>query len=527
MLTKSLGHFPFPTAVTNEEGDIVEANKAFYSVMDHAETYIQRDMRRFLRSKQQEHSPVVIPGTSYRMIARPYEDQQDMHALILFRDEQFHQINQIIEHSYDGLSVTDATGVTVMINGAVERYTGVPREYFLGKSAERLITRGFLQESVTAQVIKARKPVTVFQGGTNDQQIMMTGTPIFSGDEVRQVVINLRDITELVYQYQSYLRTKDTGDDSTGHVEHQDVEMVQISSMVSRIANVDASVLLMGETGVGKDVIANQLYEKSDRKNHGEFIKVNCGAIPFDLLESELFGYEDGAFSGAKRHGKPGMFELADRGVIFLDEVGELPSALQVKLLRVLQDGEIRRIGGTVTKKVDVRIISATNQNLRQMVREAKFREDLYYRLNVLPIKIPPLRERPNDIDYIATHYLKQYGEKYRVQKKFSDEFVQWMHTHQWPGNIRELANLIQRLVITVAEPIIDVEHLPNDYQNKFDDEELTNENLLKKAAEDAERNLLEKAMAKYKTTYNVAKALNSSQATVARKVKNYGITVH
>ncbi|GAK11516.1 LOW QUALITY PROTEIN: sigma-54 dependent transcriptional regulator [Geomicrobium sp. JCM 19039] len=471
------------------------------------------------RSREQ---PVQFDGTRYRTLTF-LEDEDGLFSHLIFQDDLFFDLYNVVERSYDGISMTDVHGVTKLVNGAVERYTGIPREYFLGKSADRLVTRGFLQESVTAKVLAERKPVTVFQGGTNDQQIVMTGSPLFNDTgEIQQVVINFRDISELVYLYQQHLQEKQVNDYSGERAEHQDVEMQQISSMVKRVANVDATVLFMGETGVGKDVFATELYERSRRSAHGDFIKVNCGAIPMDLLESELFGYEDGAFSGAKRKGKPGMFELADKGVLFLDEVGELPSALQVKLLRVLQDGEIRRIGGTKTKFVDVRIVSARTR-IYERWKTVRFEKILYYRLNVLPIKIPPLRERKNDIDWFAQHFMEQYSRKYRVEKTYSEDFKIWMRAYHWPGNIRELANLIQRLVITVPDMMIDVRHLPADYAKPVQD---GGDNLLKKAAENAERELLERAFAEHKTTYEVARALNSSQATVARKMKNYGINV-
>lgn len=303
-------------------------------------------------------------------------------------------------------------------------------------------------------------------------------------------------------------------------------EMKLIYDTAQRVANIDATVLILGETGVGKDVLANYIYANSLRAKEGEFIKVNCGAIPAELLESELFGYEKGAFTGASSEGKPGLFELADKGMIFLDEIGELSLNLQVKLLRVLQEGEIQRIGGSRPKKVNVRIISATNRDLKEMVDRGKFREDLYYRLNVIPIHIPPLRERRADILPLTKLYLEKMNEKYQLNKELDYSLKSFFMSYNWPGNVRELSNLIERLVVTTREDRIFLDDLPSEYLNS---ENYTSDKILslKEAVENAERKVLSLAAEKYSNTYEIAKALDSSQPTIVRKLKKYNIEIN
>lgn len=311
-------------------------------------------------------------------------------------------LDAIIENSYDGIYITDQNGITLYTNSAIERITGIPKEYYIGKSVDQLIKRGILNTSVTHKVVKLRRTVSVVQDNFAGKETLITGSPVFNEEgEIEQVVTNIRDLSdlnelmheltkvnELNNQYKQEIEKlrKITSQDGVVFVSDK---MKMIYEIAERISDIDATVLILGETGVGKDVLARNIYNRSIRSKKGDFVKINCGAIPADLLESELFGYEGGAFTGANQKGKPGMFEVAESGILFLDEVGELPLQLQVKLLRALQEREIQRIGGTKPKKIDVRIIAATNRNLLEMVKVGEFREDLYYRLNVIPITIP------------------------------------------------------------------------------------------------------------------------------------------
>ncbi len=301
--------------------------------------------------------------------------------------------------------------------------------------------------------------------------------------------------------------------------------MQELIQTAIQVAKVDCTVLLLGESGTGKDVIAGIIHAFSHRPGH--MVKINCGAIPDSLLEAELFGYERGAFTGAKREGKPGKFEEAHNGTIFLDEIGDLPLHLQVKLLRVLQDKEIVRVGGTRTKKVNTRIIAATNKNLHNMVREGKFREDLFYRLNVIPLKIPPLRERKEDIMPLILHFKRIFEKKYNTTRNCSPKVVQLFLSYDWPGNVRELENLLERIYV-ISDPVktITPEILIKDYltinREHYAEKAVSVHRLtsLKEATEEMERQLISLAMTKFHTLKQIAGALGVSESTICRKLK-------
>ncbi|MFY0802484.1 sigma-54 interaction domain-containing protein [Peribacillus frigoritolerans] len=449
-------------------------------------------------------------------------------------------LDAIIENSYDGIYITDQDGITLYTNSAIERITGIPKEYYIGKSVDQLIKRGILNASVTHKVVKLRRTVSVVQDNFAGKETLITGSPVFNAEgEIEQVVTNIRDLSdlnelmheltkanELNNQYKQEIEKlrKITSKDGVVFVSDK---MKMIYEIAERISDIDATVLILGETGVGKDVLARNIYNRSIRSKKGDFIKINCGAIPADLLESELFGYEGGAFTGANQKGKPGMFELAESGILFLDEVGELPLQLQVKLLRALQEREIQRIGGTKPKKIDVRIIAATNRNLTEMVKSGDFREDLFYRLNVIPITIPPLRERREDILALTDLFLTKANEQYKFSKEIDSRLKEYFYQHDWPGNVRELINIVERLVVLTDNRILSINDLPEEYQPENRNQPNYNATLtLKEAVERAEKEILTKAAQTYQTTYEIAEALESSQATIVRKLKKYRLKV-
>ncbi|MEB2492675.1 sigma 54-interacting transcriptional regulator [Peribacillus frigoritolerans] len=449
-------------------------------------------------------------------------------------------LDAIIENSYDGIYITDQDGITLYTNSAIERITGIPKEYYIGKSVDQLIKRGILNASVTHKVVKLRRTVSVVQDNFAGKETLITGSPVFNAEgEIEQVVTNIRDLSdlnelmheltkanELNNQYKQEIEKlrKITSKDGVVFVSDK---MKMIYEIAERISDIDATVLILGETGVGKDVLARNIYNRSIRSKKGDFIKINCGAIPADLLESELFGYEGGAFTGANQKGKPGMFELAESGILFLDEVGELPLQLQVKLLRALQEREIQRIGGTKPKKIDVRIIAATNRNLSEMVKTGDFREDLFYRLNVIPITIPPLRERREDILALTDLFLTKANEQYKFAKEIDSRLKEYFYQHDWPGNVRELINIVERLVVLTDNRILSINDLPEEYQPENRNQPNLNATLtLKEAVERAEKEILTKAAQTYQTTYEIAEALESSQATIVRKLKKYRLKV-
>ena len=313
-------------------------------------------------------------------------------------------LESIFESSYDGIYITDREGLTLKVNQAFERITGVSRENLVGRYMEDLVKEGTFSCFITRDVVEQKRPVTLRQTVKDNCNLIITGSPIFDeAGEVEMVITNVRDITELVELEKKLKLTQMAStryqeelfkEVSAGHFVCESPALKSVVKLAGLVAPRDSSVLILGETGVGKEVLARYIHESSGRKGNN-YIKINCGSIPPNLLESELFGYAPGAFTGASSKGKVGMFELADEGTLFLDEIGELPLELQSSLLRVLQDGEVTRVGDTRSKKINVRLITATNRVLEDMVAQGTFRRDLYYRLNVISLTVPPLRERP------------------------------------------------------------------------------------------------------------------------------------
>jgi PAS domain S-box-containing protein/TyrR family helix-turn-helix protein len=450
------------------------------------------------------------------------------------------ELNAILDSSYDGIYITDGNGVTLRLNKACERIDEVDAKEVVGKHMAELINKGYYSESVSLKVIKEKKPLTIIQRLKSGKELMVTGNPIFKNGKITRVVTNSRDMTELnelrrqleenkriTEKYQSELRLLRSQAVQYESVIAKSEQMKTLINLAMRIAEVDTTVLIQGESGVGKEVLAKIIYKNSKRVNE-PFIKVNCGAIPENLLESELFGYEGGAFTGAKKEGKIGLFELANNGTLFLDEVGELPFNLQVKLLRALQEKEIIRVGGNSSINIDVRIIAATNRDLKKAVKDGSFRADLFYRLNVVPLMIPPLRARKEDIEHLAQHFLNKFNKKYETNKFFSNEALKILLNYAWPGNVRELENLIERIVVTSNENEIKPKHLIV-YFNEVNGEnsvviERDTVESLREAVDNFEKNLLLQMMHYYDSTRDLAAALKVNRSTITRKFKKYGI---
>jgi len=384
--------------------------------------------------------------------------------------------------------------------------------------------------------LEQKKTITIKQTISTGKKILVTGSPIFNEQgEIIRVVTNVRDMTELNNLHKKLERSMEL----QAHYEREisqlknkyegqkkiivkSRQMKNAIEMAERLARVDTTVLILGESGVGKELIAQLIHENSSRPLRGAFIKVNCGAIPGDLLESELFGYEEGAFTGARKGGKAGLFEIADGGTIFLDEIAELPLNLQVKLLRVLQEKELTRLGGSKPIMSDVRIISATNKDLYKMVKSKLFREDLYYRLNVVPLLIPPLRERVDDILPLTQYHLEYFAEKHKITKILSPKTMECLMAYSWPGNIRELINTLERLVVTVDHDILEPQDLPQTLLSEIP--EIHVNNSLIDAVASLEKKLISKALLEHKTTRKAAIILGISQTCLIKKAKKNGI---
>jgi len=485
-----------------------------------------------------------------------YEDGEIVGAVAILQDvselesfskelavtkEMRQELEAIIDSSFDGIFVTDDKGKVLRVNKAYERLTGIKGEQIVGQTMNDLVAAGFYSRSVSMKVIEEKKPVTIAQKVKSGRRVLVTGNPVMDAQgQIFRIVTNVRDVTELnelrqqlekaqeleklYHQELEQLRHSISGQSDAVVVSQ---EMKDIFELAVRVSSVDATILILGESGVGKEVVAKTLHKHSRRKNNS-FLKVNCGAIPEHLLESELFGYEGGAFTGAKKEGKPGIFELSNKGTLFLDEIGELSLNLQVKLLRVLAEREITRVGGTNPIPIDVRIIVATNRNLEDMVKRGQFREDLYYRLNVVPIVIPPLRQRKEDIPPLALHFLNQFNAQYGVQKKLSYEVFNYLREYDWPGNVRELRNVIERMVVTTPDDLLEVRHIPKGLaQNTVDSHNVVQVNgiiPLNDAVREVEKQVLLNALRKYKTSRQLASVLKVDQSTIVRKMHKYGL---
>ncbi|WP_092350657.1 sigma-54 interaction domain-containing protein [Desulfuromusa kysingii] len=454
-------------------------------------------------------------------------------------------LNTIIDSSADGLWVSDSQGIIIRINPASERISDVKAEDIIGRSTQELIDLGIIKRSVFEEVINSKKVVSYLTQSANGRKFIATGTPVFdvSGDVVR-VVVSERDVSE-IDRLQRELEEQEAIKDEFRHkiAEMQQTNlssqqviakspcMVKALSQAIRVSNVDSSVLILGESGVGKGLFAD-LIHKNSRRAEKPIIKINCGAIPESLIEAELFGYEKGAFTGAQAQ-KPGHFEFADGGTLFLDEIAELPLSAQVKLLHFLEDGQITRVGGTTGRTVDVRVLAATHRNLEEMVENKSFRLDLYYRLNVIPIYVPSVRERKDCVLPLLRYYLDFYAEKVGCKRRLSLAATDALLSYKFPGNVRQLMNICERLVVMSETELVDLQDLPSDVfssqkkQGRSSAVQLPENIALREAIEKVERSILKRSYAKHRNQYKMAALLGVTQATIARKLKKYGISKH
>ncbi|WP_426350380.1 sigma-54 interaction domain-containing protein [Alloiococcus sp. CFN-8] len=456
---------------------------------------------------------------------------------IISDNKYFNLIENVIETSYDGIYITDGCANTILVNSSYERITGLKKQEVIGYNMKELVSSGKISKSVTLLVLEHRKTKTLYQKFNTGKSALVTGTPFFdSNNEIQLVVTNVRDITDIESLEEKIIETNNRNLKYRELIEElkmqiaeneeiiaDDENSLSLLLMAKRVAKVDSTIMLYGETGTGKDVLAKYIYNNSLRSSK-PFIKINCGAIPETLIESEFFGYSYGAFTGALKGGKAGIFETADKGTLFLDEIGELPLNMQVKLLRVLQDGEITRIGEHNSIKVDVRIIGATNRNLYEMVEKKFFREDLFYRLNVIPLSVSPLRERLGSIMPLAEYFLKSFNLRYGANKIFSRRLKKYLYEYNWPGNIRELQNLIERLTITSSEDVIDIMDLPEHIIRYVDFHIKDNmyDKKLYDALECLEKEMILKAYDKYHNVRDAARELGIDPSTFVRKRKKY-----
>lgn len=485
-------------------------------------------------------TPVYLDGTIVGVISI-FQDISE-YEKVSTELESFKRLNEeldaIIESSYDGLYITDGESRTLRVNQAYERITGITKKEVLGKRTEDLVSDGLFKPSVTLEVLQKKRPITIMQQIKAGKTVMVTGNPIFDFNKrIVRVVTNVRDLTELnqlkteleetrqlTRRYQEQLNEQQYLSEANQELVIKSEAMRLVFQKALKMARVDSAVLLTGESGVGKDLLARFIHKAGHRKENN-FVKINCGAIPQNLLESELFGYEKGAFTGARGEGKAGLLEMGQGGTVFLDEIADLPIYLQVKMLSAIEDKEITRLGGTRPKKIDFRLIAATNRDLTGMVRNETFREDLYFRLSILPLVIPPLRERKEDVIPLINHFLKKFNQIHNLKKTFTQEVHDRLIRYSMPGNVRELMNIVEQLVVMSESQAVTFDELPHYLRVKDPSLSFAGDlNNLKLTRADMEKKLIEEALRKHKTLQQVAQFLGVNQSTVSRKIHRYNI---
>ncbi|PEV29045.1 RNA polymerase subunit sigma-54 [Bacillus cereus] len=436
-------------------------------------------------------------------------------------------LKDVFEYAFDEIFVTDEQGIVVRVNSTCERHYQLAAEELVGKHVKELQKDGIFYPSATLEVIEKKRSIELVQTTKSGEYLHVRTRPVFDDEgNLRRVISYSRDLTEL-YQLRQKVEEMDNQlktykKELRETYEHEglifkSLAMQKIVDTIKKVSVVDSTVLVLGETGVGKSRLVRHLHEVSHRK-HESFYEINCAALPTNLIESELFGYSGGSFTGANREGKKGLLESAHKGTLFLDEIGEMPLEIQAKLLQVLQEKTFRPIGGRELKKVDVRIVAATNRDLSEMVKQGTFRKDLYYRLNVIPIAIPPLRERTEDILPLIYHYLQHFNKKYGRDVKLAPSTLQMFVGYPWEGNNREIENVIERIVITVDD-VVTVEDLPLSMQEAAVEQSGQS---LYKMLEEVERNIILKAYKTYGSSYKVAEFLQISQSAATRKIKKF-----
>ena len=453
----------------------------------------------------------------------------------------------VVDHLDDSIFITDKDGVVLYVNPAYERNTGILSDEVVGRTVQDIIDEGTLfRGGASLDVLKNKRRAFRLATTYKDDAPKVgytVGVPIFDENgELQQVVVSSRPIDSLRglrKDFQSFLDEANALKDTNNNIklyESADDPILSDSligsssslhdvwEMIQKVAPTDASVMINGESGVGKEIVADEIYKMGPRKDK-PFVKVNCASIPVNLLESELFGYEKGAFTGASASGKKGLFEMANHGTFLLDEIGDMPLDLQVKLLRAIQSKEITRVGGTKPIPLDIRFISSTNSDLKKKIEEGTFRRDLFYRLSVIPIHIPPLRERTDDLEELCNHFIKIYGEHHGHMIHLLPAHMNLMKKYSWPGNIRELENVIEYLTIcSSGTGSINTEMLQS-LMNVTDADEMNlNEVSLAESMEQHEIARIENALANSRNLREAGKILGVNASTVSRKIKQYGI---
>ncbi|WMM25998.1 sigma 54-interacting transcriptional regulator [Tissierella sp. MB52-C2] len=447
-----------------------------------------------------------------------------------------------MEFSSDGILISDVNGNVIYLNKAYEQTTGLKKEQILNKNLKTLMEEQIFNKAISLSVLQDEVPISIIHKYITGKSALTTANPIYDKEKkIIGVICNTRNVSELLNLRNELFETKELTKKYSEEIKilrqlalhheefiYESKVMENTIKLASKAAAFDSTILIHGESGTGKEVLAKFIHNESPRKNQ-PFIKVNCAAIPNELFESELFGYMGGSFTGASKDGKPGMFELANYGTILLDEIGELPLPIQSKLLRVIQEKEVFRVGGQTPISLDVRVLAATNKDLKKEVAEGRFREDLFFRLNVVPINIPALKERREDIPKLIQFFLEKLNRKYKKIISITDDAINILKSYTWPGNVRELENLIEYLFIMNTSEEIDIEQLPPQvltqqlYTNSWGEEDSYIPNL-NYMIERYEKSIILSTLKNYPSIRQASKVLGVHYSTLSRKIKKYNI---
>lgn len=453
----------------------------------------------------------------------------------------FDKLKKILDNSHDEIYVTNANGIVIYVNNACEKHYGVKASEIIGKKSREISEKKYWGPRVSPIAIDKKMSITLEQKTCTGKTLLTTATPIFdSNGNIEMIIENSRDVTEsegikhelekstqLLMRYEkevAVLREKET---KIPDYVCKSSKMESLLTLVRRIAAVNSTVLLLGESGSGKSHMAKYIHNNSPNKN-GPFITVNCASIPSELMEAEMFGYSKGAFTGANVKGNIGLIELANEGTLFLDEIAELSPRMQAKLLQVLHENQYFKVGGREIQQVNCRVIAATNRNLQAMISKGDFREDLYYRLNIFEIVLPPLRERKEEIIPLAQEILSKFNQKYKLDHELSDRCYDLFLKYPWPGNVRELENIIERLTVVTQAKVIDDFDLPQSFLTSIEHPTPStptapNKPLsLEEALCDVEKNLILDTYKTLGSSYEVAKFLDISQSKASRLIRKY-----
>ncbi|WP_047152990.1 sigma-54 interaction domain-containing protein [Aneurinibacillus tyrosinisolvens] len=431
---------------------------------------------------------------------------------------------KILDHSSDEIFVLDKDARIIYVNRLSERHYGLKPSQLIGKSNEDFVSKGYWGPSIIPIVLKEKKPVTIKQTTYIGGELITTAIPILNNEDEIELIVTTSREENFKTLYKPIEEAM--GESKETHLIKESIitnneKMKKLIKFCDRVAQVDTTILIEGESGTGKSILASYLHKMSLRKNN-PFLAINCAAIPEELLESELFGYSEGAFTGANRGGKKGLLEAANHGTIFLDEIGEISLKIQAKLLQVIQERQFLPVGGREIKTVDIRIIAATNQDLYQMVQKKQFREDLYYRLHVIDLKMLPLRERKEDVIPLTYYFLNKFNQKYQTSPIITQEALDILAGYHWPGNVRQLENMIERLVVT-NDGMIQSSDLPElILQNTKPKSHHRYSSALDLALEEFQKDIVMNSYNKFKSSRKVATDLNISQTKASKLIRKY-----